>query len=89
MMHLLGREGLGVEPASAVAAAGQAHGRRAGWIDDQEWVVAVLTSSGIKWPQQLSVVTQSATALEPALSALQAALYARGLDISGTPAKAL
>jgi threonine synthase len=89
MMHLLGREGLCVEPASAVAAAGLAHGRRAAWIDDQEWVVAVLTSSGIKWPQQLSMVTHNATALEPAFSALQAALCARGLDISGTPAKAV
>jgi threonine synthase len=51
MMRLLDREGLCVEPASAVAAAGLAHGRRAGCISDDEWVIAVLTSSGIRWPQ--------------------------------------
>jgi threonine synthase len=85
MMRLLGREGLCVEPASAVAAAGLAHGRRAGWISDDEWVVAVLTSSGIKWPQQLTMVTHGAATLEPTLSSLQAALSARGLDSTSAP----
>ena len=80
-----GREGLCVEPASAVAAAGLAHGRHAGWISDDEWVVAVLTSSGIKWPQQLSMVTRGAATLEPTLSSLQAALSERGLDSTSAP----
>ena len=85
MMRLLGREGLCVEPASAVAAAGLAHGRAAGSLSDDEWVVAVLTSSGIKWPRQLTMVTHGAATLEPTLSSLQAALSARGLDITSAP----
>ena len=82
MMSVMGREGLCVEAASAVAVAGLAHGRRKGWIGDDECVVAVLTSSGIKWPDQLNLLTHSARRLEPTLASLQQAL---GLDI--TPAE--
>ncbi len=83
MMRLLGREGICVEPACAVAVAGVARERGAGRIGDDELVVAVLTSSGIKWPQQLGLVTHSATTLEPTLEALHDALRVRELDIEG------
>jgi threonine synthase len=79
-MKLMGRGGFCVESASAVAVAGLAHGRRQGWIADDERAVAVVTSSGIKWPYQLNQVTHSATQLEPTLAALQDALSARGLN---------
>jgi threonine synthase len=77
MMRLLDREGLCVEPGSAVVATGLAHGRAAGWLSDDECVVAVRTSSAIKWPQPLTVVTHGAATLEPTLSSLRAALSAR------------
>jgi len=82
MMRLIGREGICVEAACAVAAAGLAHGRRAGWIDDDERVIAVLTSSGIKWPHQLSLATHGATTLAPTRASLQAALSTHGLDVT-------
>jgi len=79
LMRIIGMEGICIEPASAVAAAGLVHDRRLGRIADDDYVVAVLTSSGIKWPCELNLVTGGGIALEPTLAALQTALSARGL----------
>jgi threonine synthase len=85
VMRAIGGEGLCIEPASAVAAAGLVHARMAGWIGDDETVVAMLTSSGIKWPRELGLVTEGAAVLESDLAALRDALRTRGLDTTGQP----
>lgn len=79
LVRILGTEGLCVEPASAVAAAGIVQDRQLGRISDDECVVAVLTSSGIKWPNTLSLVTKEASPLESTLEALHTALQERGV----------
>lgn len=73
-IELMGREGLCVEAASAVVAAGIRQARERGWIGDEETVVAVVTSSGVKWPETLEIVGKAGVPLEPDLGALQVAL---------------
>jgi threonine synthase len=49
-IHLLGRAGLCVEPASAVSAAGFIELQRRGTIRDQQLAVCVATATGLRWP---------------------------------------
>ncbi|HZU14963.1 MAG TPA: pyridoxal-phosphate dependent enzyme [Chloroflexota bacterium] len=85
VMRAIGREGLCVEPASAVAVAGLIHARQAGWVADDEYVVAVPTSSGVKWPHELSLVTSSGERVQPTIADLQRVLRDRGLDVTFQP----
>lgn len=52
-MALLGRHGVCVEGASAAPVAALRKQAATGTIDPEEWVVAVLTGSGVKWLAQL------------------------------------
>jgi threonine synthase len=50
---LLGRHGVCAEGASAAPVAALRRQAAAGAIDPDEWIVAVLTGTGMKWPAQL------------------------------------
>lgn len=64
-MALLGRHGICAEAASAAPVAALRRQARAGTIDPEETVVAVLTGSGIKWPAQIDAALGPAAPLLP------------------------
>jgi threonine synthase len=78
-MELLGKEGLCVEPSSAVSVAAVIQLARQGKINPGEKVVCVVTSAGIKWPDALATTAPQPTRVEMSIPGLNAVLDKWGL----------
>lgn len=79
-MGRLGREGICVEPSSAVPAAVVERLAAEGRLDPAETAVAVLTSSGVKWPELLpEVAVRPPARIGPSGEELQRLLQRLGL----------
>lgn len=73
-MRELGREGIVVEPASALAYAAIREARDDGFLDRGETVVPVATGAGVKWPAYLEGAVGETPEIEPTLDALAEAV---------------
>lgn len=69
-MRELGREGIVVEPASALAYAAVREASRDGVVEPGDTVVPIATGAGVKWPGYLEDAVGDAPEIEPTLDAL-------------------
>lgn len=69
-MRELGREGIVVEPASALAYVAVREASEEGLVDPGETVVPLATGAGVKWPGYLEGAVGEAPEIEPTLDAL-------------------
>jgi threonine synthase len=77
---LLGRHGVCVEAASASALAALRRAVKQGRLDREEWIVAVLTGTGMKWPSQLdAAIGPAAEPLPDDVEAVLAAFAGEGV----------
>ena len=73
-MRELGREGIVVEPASALAYAAVREASEAGVVESGETVIPLATGAGVKWPGYLEGAVGEAPEIEPTLDALAEAV---------------
>jgi threonine synthase len=79
-MRQLGREGVCVEPASALTVAAALQLAQRGEVQSSERVVCLITAAGIKWPDMLEQIAPPPQIIEPTLSAFLRALHALALE---------
>lgn len=73
-IRIAGRDGVFVEPASALAIAAIAPAMDAGLLDNDDTVVPVATGAGIKWPELTSEILGEIPDIDPTVTALQKAV---------------
>jgi threonine synthase len=71
-MRSLARVGIAAESASCVTVAAARRAVAEGRVPSDARMACVLTSSGIKWPEQLALLGREPASIEPTLEALQA-----------------
>lgn len=73
-LRTAGRDGVFVEPASALAIAAINPAVEAGLLDTDDTVIPVATGAGIKWPQLMSEILGDIPEIDPTVPALQKAV---------------
>lgn len=76
-IRTLGRDGLFLEPSSAITAAGVEPALDAGLVAGGDTVVPIGSGAGVKWPEHTEGAVGTAAAIDPALDALQDAVAPR------------
>ena len=69
----MGRDGLFVEPATALTAAGVKQAHKEGEFDKGDTVICIATGTGIKWPHGISTLFDPAPIIDPTLDSLERA----------------
>jgi len=69
----MGRDGLFVEPATALTAAGVKQAHKEGEFDNGDTVICIATGTGIKWPHGISPLFDPAPTIDPTLDSLERA----------------
>ena len=67
----MGKDGLFVEPATALTAAGVKKAHKEGEFDKGDTVICIATGTGIKWPRGISPLFDPVPTISPTLESLE------------------